>query len=364
MVTLALVGAAYAAPVQCDALEAARLLAEARIEERRAPVTHPELIPGLALASARTDIDLRTALTDLCDAGAISLVAGERWEGTGWSAHTFLLTRTQQAGCTLFRQTIAISVGVAENTAPRYALRARLPTTRTPVGDCPTLPTWREEEMLAGQGGPVRLVLAQDIEGGSRTHSEVLVRRAGPEGWTEQVLMEPAPARLVDGGEGPRFDLTERFEDKWVVAHHDRVGTGDDCKPVAGQTVWTWDPEDAKWTAHSQREALGLLASRGLWRLAGEDGWMLILAQADEEDRDKIDWRMRRYERKSPEPLDVLPSAWFPGLNPGFLIVAPAPWSTRDEADDARSRAPKWRRAYVKRAWTMADPCEDQSQAP
>ena len=69
MVALLLAALANAAPVECDALEAAALLAEAHIEESRAPVSHPELVPGLALASARAETDLRAALSDLCEDG-------------------------------------------------------------------------------------------------------------------------------------------------------------------------------------------------------------------------------------------------------------------------------------------------------
>ena len=355
------VAAALAAPVECGALEAASLLAEARIEERRAPLTHPELIPGLALASARTDDDLRTALTDLCGVAdaRLSLVPGESWEGSGWSAHTFLLTRSEQVGCTLFQRSIAISVGVSDATAPRYGLRTRMPVTRTPVGDCATLPTWREEEVLAGAGSAVRIVLASDIEADRRMHSEVLVRRASAEGWVEQSLMEPAPERVLSGGDGPRFDLTERFEDAWVVSHGDRRGTGEACVAIPGQTVWTWSEAQGRFVPRTGREALELLASRGLWRLAGEDGWMLLLLQEDESEAEVLAWRKIKLERRSPEPLHTFPSKWFPGLNPGFLVVAPAPWSDRASAEAARGKGRKWRASYVKRAWEAVNPCAE-----
>ena len=355
-----LVAAAHAGPVECDALGAARTLAEARIEEHRAPITHPELIPGLALASPRTGVDLRSALTDLCShTASLSLVPSDVWQQAGWSAHTFLLTRSEQVGCTLFQRSIAISVAIADGAAPHYSLRSRLPVTRTPVGGCPTVPTWREEQVLADAEGPVRLVLATDLEGGQRQHSEVVVRRASREGWTEQVLAEPAPDRLLDGGDGPRFDLTERFENKWVVVHGDRSGTPGACEAVPGQTVWAWDATAHRWAAHTGRDALTLLASRGLWRLAGQPGWMLILMQEDEDDADKLAWRRRRLDRVSPQPLYTLSSAWFPGLNPGFLVVTPGPWATRAEAEAARSSGRKWRRGYVKRAWTPPDPCSE-----
>jgi len=348
-----------AAPVQCDPLGAASLLAEARVEEHRAPISHPELIPGLALASPRTDSELRTALSDLCTDGAtLSLAASEVWEGTGWSAHTFLLTRSETRGCTLFQRTIAISMGIAQGTAPRYTLRSRLPVTRTPVGDCTTRPAFREEEVLGGEEGPVRLLLARDFEGEEVVHSEVLDRRATAEGWLEQVLVEPAPSRLLDGGAGPRMVLTERHEDKWVVATGDRTGAPPDCEPLPGQTVWT--PEGSRWVVNEGQVALVLLASRGLWRLAGQDGWFLIVAQEDEEDRELLVARARRLQKRIPDPIRIVPSAWFPGLNPGFEIAVVGPWATEGEAREAKSRWRSGRSGYVKRAWTAPDPCEEE----
>ncbi len=356
-----LLSVAQANRVQCDALEAAAVLAEARVDERRAPISHPELIPGLALASARTGTDLRAALADLCDDEAnLSLTRSDRWDDAGWSAHAFLLTRSETVGCTLFQRTIAISVGISDRAAPRYRLRARLPVTRTPVGDCPTLPTWREEEILGGEGGPVHLVLATHLEDDELLYSEVLARRASPDGWSDQRILEPAPPRLVGGDRGPRVTLTERYEDKWIVVHGDRTSAPPECEPIPGQTVWTWGGD--AWEPHAGREALRLLAKRGLWRLAGEDAWLLILHQADEGDRERLEWHTERLQRGSPEPLHLFSSAQLPGLNPGFLVVAPAPWPTEEEAREARPRAPRWRRSYVKQAWTAPDPCAPDQQ--
>lgn len=353
MIWLAL--AARAAPVECDGLAAASLLADARIAENRAPVSHPELIPGLALSSSRTEADLRAALVELCAGGeAISLTQGETYEAAGWSAHTFLLSRSETVGCTLFQRTIAISVGVAADTLPRYRLRARLPLTRTPVGDCETTPTWREETVLGGEGGPVRLVLATDLDDDVVAHSEVLVRRASVDGWTEQVLAAPAPERLLTGGDGPVYTLTERDDDKWVVAHADRRGMPDRCTAVPGQTVWTWDDG---WQAHGGRAALVLLATRGLWRLAGDPGWMPLLAQDDEEDAELLAVQVPRIQRRWTEPLLTLPSAWFPGLNPGFLVVTPGPYPDEAQARAAVAQHRGLRRSYVKKAWEPPDPC-------
>jgi hypothetical protein len=355
MVSLLLVAAATAAPVVCDADGAAKLLAEARIEEARAPVSHPELIPGLALASAKTDPNLKSLLVDLCEGGgALSLVAAESWQAADWSAHTFLLTRADLRGCTLGEQTIAISVGVRDGATPRYGLRSGMRFSRTPVGDCASVPRYREERVLDGADGPVRLVLLTDHEGSKVVHAAVAVRAASSEGWTEQVLLDPAPARVVDGGAGPTVELTDRYEQKWVVAHGDRSGTPPDCRALSGQTVWT---QKEGWTSHTGQAALRLLAERGLWRMAGQDGWFVIVGQDDEEDEVRLRARARRMADRTGEELLVLQSAWFPGLNPGFWVVVLPPFASEAEAKAASARWRPRRQAYVKRAWQAADPC-------
>lgn len=364
MVALLLAGVGLAAQVQCDPLGAAEVLAEARIDEHRAPASHPELVPGLALASPRTEASLREALGALCEPGAaLSLVPGEVWQAPGWSARDFKLTRSETRGCTLFQRSIVITVGTSTDTAPRYALRSRLPISRTPVGDCPTSPAYREEQLLGGQEGPVRLVLATDVEEEELVHSEVLVRRATPEGWTEQVLLEPAPPRLTGGFEGPRLVLTERDADKWVVATGDRQGSPVTCQARPGQTVWT-PSEEGAWTPHAGRDALALLASRGHWRLAGEDGWLIILAQDEAEDQALLEARVRRVQRRVPEPIRYLPTASFPGLNPGFVVAALGPWPSEEQAQEARRTWKIGRTAYVKRAWEAQDPCDQPPRSP
>lgn len=351
-----LVAVARAAPVVCDAAAAYRTLDEARIDEARAPVSHPELLPGLALGSENTDPALLAALSELCRPGAtLSLSVAERWEAADWSAHTLLLTRAEPDGCALREATVAISVGVRPGGPPRYGLRSTMPPGRTPIGACAEVPRFRDEVVLDGEDGPVRVVLVRDQEGDAVTHAMVVVRVAGPAGWSEGVLLDPAPARLVDGGDGPIVELTDRFEDKWVVAHADRAGRPPACTARPGQTVWRPDA----WTPVTGREALGLLAERGLWRLAGQDGWFLIVAQDDEEDVDRLMQRVERLEARSGEDLSVVPSAWFPGLNPGFLIAIPAPWPTEAEARAARERWTPRRQAYVKRAWEVVDACAD-----
>jgi hypothetical protein len=366
---------AIAGPVVCDDLAAAELLAEARLDEARAPVTHPELIPGLALASSRTDPALRAALTEFCSANVrdLALAATDRWEGADGSAHAFILTRGEMRGCTLSERAIAISVGVRPSATPQYSLLARMPVSRTPVGDCPSIPVWRDERLLDGGDGPVRLVLVQDHDGDALTTTELVVREASPQGWKQTILLDPAPPRLSGGVDGPLVELTSRFEEKWVVTYANRTG-GDHCRQVPGQVVWTPTPNDPPtgWAPHEGRAALNLLARRGLWRLAGEDGWFLIIAQGDEAEGEQLQSRIRRLAPRvpdwdgdgAPDPLEIFESAMFPGLNAGFLVIAPAPWPTEQQARDAAARWRPRRQAYVKQAWRAIDACTPNGTLP
>lgn len=347
--------AAWAAPVVCSPDEARTLVAEARIDPVRVPVTHPWLVPGLAWQSA--DDDLRAALRALCAPGGERTIdLADRWETAQWSAYTLLVTRAESRGCVLVQETVALSVGVTLDAPPTYDLRGRLPVAHTPIGDCEEAPRYREETVLAGEGEPVRLVLVEDRAGDLRTHSAVVARRATPRGWTQQVLLSPAPDRLLTGGEGPMVVLARPPGDTWVVATADRV-MAPSCAPRPGQTVWTW--REDRWVPVTGRDALTLLATAGLWRLAGQDGWLLVLAQDDEDDQALLDARRRRLERRRPDtPLLTLESSRFPELNPGFLIVSPGPWAERAAAEAAEAT---WRRrstSYVKRAWPAANGCE------
>ncbi len=233
---------AHAAPVVCDAADARSLLEDARIPEHRAPVTHPELLPGVALASDRTDPALRQVLTELCtDTESLSVAANDAWSGANWSTHTFLLTASETDGCRLVQHTVAISVGITEEEDPVYSLRGTMPDTVTPIGVCPTLAQWRDETIIGGQSSAVRLILALDQQGDDVVGSHVIVRRASPSGWTEQTLMSPAPPRLLGGFEGPSIRLADGDEGKWVVASQGRVGSSaEDCQATGGQTVWRW----------------------------------------------------------------------------------------------------------------------------
>lgn len=362
---LALLPAARAAQVQCDPLAASGLLSDARIEEARVPLSHPELVAGLALASPETPPDLRAALSDLCQgvgpAGGptLSVAPGPRWEEPTWSAHALSFTRTEQRGCSLYGRTVTVSVALAEGRSPRYTLMYRSPVTRTPVGDCADSPLWREERVLGDGTGAVQLYSVKDLDAGKVVHSSVRVRRATPQGWAEQVVLEPAPAHLLGGVDGPQVTVAGTSDEPWVVIHGSRVTVDGACQARGGQALWRGLP-DGSWSYHEGRDALALLASRGAWRLAGDDAWMLVLAVQPEEDRAKAEVKAGKLARSLPpgEALQVLPSSSLPALNPGFLVVVPAPWPTEAEA---RKALQTWRDvpsgAYVKQAWEAVDPC-------
>lgn len=351
-----LIGVAHAAPVSCEPLEAARVLAEARVDEAGAPTTHPWLVPGLALASSSVDGELRSVLAELCaPGGELSIAATDRWETAGWSAYGLRLTRSETRGCVLFERSVTLTVGATPGAVPRYALQRTLPLSQTPVGECPAAARWREESVLAGSDGPVRVVLGTQREGEVVVRSEIVARRATPEGWREQVLEEPAPDRLLGGFAGAEWVLRERAGDWLIVATHDRAGTEAACEPLPGQRAWTW--AETRWEPHDVAETRAILARHGLWRLAGDDGWFVILAQAGDADRDLLESRKRRLERRRPGELLLLESASFPELNAGYLVVTPPPFA--DEAAAQEERRAWGRRAatYVKRAWKAADPC-------
>lgn len=359
VVALLLGWAALAAPVQCDALKASQLLTEARIDESRAPFTHPELVPGLALASSRADAELREALRDLCgEGGELSLAATDRWETATWSAHTLLLTRSETLDCVLYQRTIAISVGLRPQAAPQYSLRSRLPAGHTPIGECTTGPKWHDEEVIAGLDGPTRLVLTTVRTEEGIHRSEVIVRIATPEGWHEQLLMEPAPDRLLGSGGGPLFMLMEQAGQHWIVAHGNRTGAPGDCSPIPGEIIWVW--QGGHWLRHDGQEATDMLATHGLWRLTSHEGWFLILAQDDLDDRHLLEARVQKIRAKAPFDVHILPSAWFPELNPGFLIATPAPFFTEEEAQEIRQSWRRKTRSYIKRAWAAPDPCNSK----
>lgn len=349
--------AAHAAPVSCDPEAARRLIEDAAIELDRVPVVQPNLLPGLARATASDDVV--ATIEHLCEDGAdVSLVPAERWEGADLGAYSFVLTRSHTSGCVLQQEAVVLTVGVADGTVD-VGVRGRLPPTVTPIGDCEAEAAWQEERVLAGEGTAVRVVVVSDIVGDEVQH-RVVARRATPRGWHEQVLLDPAPPRLVGGQAGPAITLLGT-DDPWIVAYGDRSVDGT-CTPVPGQQLWRWQNE--AWSRIDGRDALGRLADRGAWRLAGEDGWFLIVAQDNVSDEILLKARARRLQRRTDETLHLRPSSEFPNFNAGYLVVSPDPWATEAEARAARKVWGRRMGTYVKRGWTAVDPCASLTVSP
>ncbi|MFT6145023.1 MAG: hypothetical protein ACI855_002799 [Myxococcota bacterium] len=349
---------AVAAPTVCDPAQAAQLLEDARIDERRAPVTHPELMPGLALASDTSDTRLREVLTGLCsNSESVSVAPAESWEDAAFSAYSYRVTGSQTVGCALFQSTVTVSVGVQPDRPPTYALRSESPVTSIPIGACETPATWREESVIDGDEDRVRLVLVIDRTRSGVQDSQVVIRTATDHGWTEDLLLSPAPERYVGGVSGPILTLAETGDgDAWVVAHANRVVREESCLVVPGQMVWQWD--GSGWIPTDGREALALLGRRGLWRLAGSDGWLHIVVQDREGDDEVLAYRATRLAQRYPEALRLYQSSDLPGLNAGFLVMAPAPFPTEEQAKVVRKSWRSMHRHYVKRAWTQPNPCD------
>lgn len=349
-----LVASAVAAPVVCDPDEAERVLVDARIDELRAPVTHPWLVPGLARRTG--DPAVSEEVARLCAGkGNLFVERAEVYEQSGWSAHLLVLSRIELDGdCSLVHHRVPLSVGIGPSGAT-YRVRGELPPERTPMGACAAPAVWRQERIVAGGDEAVRLVLVIDHAGDEVVHTHVAVRQATPGGWSDQVLLDPAPPRLLDPtAAGPEVGLARaRNGDPVVVVTHAR--TDSPCRAVGGQEVWR--STDQGWTSVTGREALTVLAREGLWRLAGDAGYLLILGQDNERDADLVEPRRRRLQRRDPEPLYLMSSSDFPGLNPGFVMITPAPWATAAEAEVAKSRWTRSASAYVKRAWIAPDPC-------
>lgn len=320
-------------PVICDPEVATSLLRDAEVDERRAPVTHPWLVPGLA--AARGDEAVREALVALCTPGAeLSVERGDGWEQGPTGAYALEVARVSQEGCSLVRDRVALTVGVGSE-GTTYAVRGPLPRDVTPIGDCAEPAVWREERVVAGGEGAVRLVLLVDRQGDEVTHRVVVARRATAGGWREQVLLDPAPTTT------PRL-----LEPAELV-----VSTG--C--AEGQRVWHL--EEDRWVEESGRAAATRLARVGAWRQCGQEGWFLIVGQDDEDDADLVEPRLRRQQRRTAEPLSSWTSADFPELNPGYVFIAPDPYASRAEAEAASADFPRSRQVYVKRAWSRATTC-------
>lgn len=350
------IATADATRVQCEPIAAAQLLAEANVDAYRAPTTHPSLVPGMALGASSTPEDLRGALQEWCSPGAeLDLSTVDQWETTGWSALVLHLRRTEQRGCTLYDRTLAISASQRPERPPAFTLMSRGPVFRTPLGDCEGSGTWRDERILDGEGGPIRLVLLTDREGSAITHAQVVVRRATAEGWTEQVLLDPAPAHLTGADSGPHLALRNTDSGPLIIAYGGRA-VGSPCKPRGGQTVWRLNEET--WESLSDEESLALLAREGLWRVAGDDGWLLIVGQDSDEDSTVVESRRARLIRRTGWDLELYDSSLFPMLNPGFTVIGTAPFTTKDSAVKARMRWGRSANSYVKQAWSAEDPCE------
>ncbi|MEN0065134.1 MAG: hypothetical protein AAGA48_23525 [Myxococcota bacterium] len=347
-------GVSYAARVVCDPDDAARILDEARIAEPRVPIAHPELVPGLA-RRADPASPLARVLQAICSSGDdLSVRRGLSWTGPGVAAYEIVVSRAADRGCSLQQERVPISVGVSEG-QPAYRLLNRPPADVTPGPDCEAPPVWRDTSQL-DQAGPVTLRLWRDRKGGTVVDSAIEVWWASGEGWQRQTLAQPAPDRYHKSqGGGPAFQLgTTSTGTIWVVASHDR--TPPPCQPRPGQTVWKLEAPRDQWQAQSGRPALTALAREGLWQLAGDPGWLLVLAQDEEVDEPVLGRRMQRLQRRVPETLHLFRSASFPLLNPGYLAIAPGPWPNRDAAEAFRSERPR-RGAYVKQAWSPLDPC-------
>jgi hypothetical protein len=292
----------------------------------------------------------------MCSSGLdLSYESAESWETATYSAYTILFTTTVERGCTLYKHTIAVTVGIEPGARPRYGLRERLPFTRVPIGDCKTEDSWREETTLDGAESAVRVVLVVDRVGKDIARSKIVVRRASPTGWDERVLSEPAPRRYVGGRGGTEFALAKIADDYWVISSHDRTDDTTACKAIPGQTVWTWDNG---WSPVDGRDALSKLATEGLWRYAGQDAWFLVLNQDDPFQTDDVEARLRRMQRKNPQQLLLLDSSDFPGLNAGYVIVSPAPFTSAAAAEAMRHAWGRRAGIYVKQAWEAQDPCE------
>ena len=340
---------AAAAPVVCDPSTALHIVEQARIAPERVPVTHPHLVPGLALAQEPVPSQLREALEALCgtpqgEPPRLTVDRGEAWDGPNAAAYEIEVARAEREDCGLVQRRLAISVGVGP-AGTTYRLLDTRPVDRTALPGCQTLSRWHHRTTVAGELSPVRLVLGRQYVGDNVVHSRVVVMRADATGWRAQELMAPAPASKLAIGTTPSGE-------SWVVASAGAAPPH--CAGPRGQTVWRW--REGQWAASTGREALTLLARAGLWRLAGDAGWFLILAQGEEADEPLLKPRLRRLGRRSDEPLFLFRSSAFPGLNPGYMFISPGPWPSRQAAE--ASRRPSQRGGYVKQGWDHGLACE------
>lgn len=352
---VSLLATAWALPVVCDPSEARRLLDETRVAEDRVPVLAPHLLPALARDAASDET--KALLDRLCEAPErLSIAEVDTWETGAWRAALFRMTESRTESCALVQQSALLSVGVRPDEDLVVDVLEVPPPEITPIGDCPAKPAYRDESLLADTDAGVRLFLQTDHAGEVRT-ARVIARRARSTGWHQQTLLDPAPAHLLGGAGGPLVDLTGG-SNPWIVAHHT---TREDCTPVGGQTVWRW--QEGRWVPGEGREALGWLADRGLWRLAGDAGWFLVVAQDDPTDRALLAARMRKRASLTDDRLTLRESGRFPEMNAGFLFASPAPWPTEAEAEAARLAWPRKTGVYVRQGWEVTPVCPTAGSA-
>lgn len=342
--------AAWAGPVVCDPERARALLEETGVPADRVPVIAPGLLPGLL--RAQTEGPTRALLDALCvDPESASLSAREVWETARFSAYTFDLARSRMDDCAIVSRSATLTVGVTGSGELETAVLSESPPAVQPIGACPAEVRYREETVVAGSEGPVRLVLQVDVEGSERD-GRVLVRRATPNGFVETTILDPAPGHLLGGVGGPQVTLTTE-EDPWIVVHH--ATEGEPCRSLPGQEVWIWLGD--RWEPHQGRAALGRLADRGLWRLASDDGWFVVLAQDAPSDLSLLQARVRKRRPLTEERITLRESGSFPLMNAGFLFAAPDPWPTREGADAFLARWPRKTGVYVRQGWTARPAC-------
>jgi hypothetical protein len=327
MVMAVWLAVAFAEPAVCDPVEALRLVDEARVDPVRAPLTHPGLVPGLALAGRHVDPALQAALAGLCSTKAsISVSEVDRWEAMDWAAVSLAVVRTETRGCSLVERSIIISVGIGQET-PRYRLMGRRPMASTPIGACTEQARWWSERILDARGGVQLLAVGE--AGSAKPHTELVVRRATPDGWVQH----PISPEVVEGAH-----LAKVQEDTLVV-----------LPPAAGcgttpSSVFTW--QESSWTQHSGRDAAHQLIVGGLWRELGVSGWVVVLSSDEGGSAELIEPRRRRIQRRWQETLFVYEAGSLPGLERGGLVVAPRPYLAASDAEAVRRG-----RAVVHKAW-------------
>ena len=346
--------AALAGPVVCDPDQASSLLEQTHTPAHRVPVVAPELLPGLVLE--QTTGTTRALLDQLCtEPDQVSLTESARWEEGRFAAYTYTLAVSRLEDCAVVGRSATLTVGVRGQGPLHASVLAENPPTRQPIGDCPAEPTYREEDLLDGADGPVRLVLQVDVDGTGR-QGRILVRKATPTGFHEQVLLDPAPPHLLGGIGGAQVSLTGG-DDPWVVVHHRTTREDGRCLALPGQSVWSWTADG--WLERTGRDALTALADRGLWRLATDDGWFVVLTQDAPTDVSLLEARTRKRRPLTDEPLTLRASGRFPLMNAGFLFAAPPPWPTEDEAEAFFRRWPSRTGVYVRQGWRAEPACAD-----